>query len=409
MEFTQFKLTNGIRVVHKQVKATKVAHLGLFINAGSRDEEEHEKGLAHFIEHTIFKGTKKRKAFHILNRLDSVGGELEAYTTKEETVFYASFLKEHLNRATDLIADITFNSIFPAKEIEKEKDVIIDEIASYQDSPYDQIYDDFEEQVFGKHPLGSNILGTEKHLKTFTKEHILEFMSRLYAADEMVISCVGAFSEKRLKETLEKHFTVPIQKTRSHQRKPFNAYQSSHSDLLKDSYQSHYITGNIAYGSKEDKKNGLVLLNNMIGGPAMNSILNMEVREKLGYTYNIESNYSIYSDGGLFSIYLGTDQQHLEKSIAVVRRSLKKLQAKELGTRQLSQAKKQLIGQLALSRENNGSLMLSYGKSMLVHNKISTLEEIISKIESISSKEILTIANEILHENHFSHLAYINK
>ncbi|MDB9775800.1 insulinase family protein [Vicingaceae bacterium] len=409
MEFIQFRLANGIRVVHKQVKGTKVAHLGLFINAGSRDEEEHEKGLAHFIEHTIFKGTKKRKAFHILNRLDSVGGELEAYTTKEETVFYASFLKEHLNRAADLIADITFNSIFPAKEIEKEKDVIIDEIASYQDSPYDQIYDDFEEQIFGTHPLGSNILGTEKHLKKFTKEHITNFMTRLYAADEMVISSVGAFSEKRLKETLEKHFTVPIQQERSHQRKPFNGYQSSHTDILKDSYQSHYITGNIAYGSMDDKKNGMILLNNLIGGPAMNSILNMEVREKLGYTYNIESNYSIYSDGGLFSIYLGTDQQHLEKSVAVVNKALKKLKEKELSVRQLSQAKKQLIGQIALGRENNASLMLSYGKSMLVHDKISTLEEIIEKIESITSKEIFEISNEILTLDDFSHLAFINK
>jgi predicted Zn-dependent peptidase len=409
MEFIQFRLANGIRVVHKQVIGTKVAHLGLFINAGSRDEEEHEKGLAHFIEHTIFKGTKKRKAFHILNRLDSVGGELEAYTTKEETVFYASFLKEHLNRAADLIADITFNSIFPAKEIEKEKDVIIDEIASYQDSPYDQIYDDFEEQIFGTHPLGSNILGTEKHLKKFTKEHITNFMTRLYAADEMVISSVGAFSEKRLKETLEKHFTVPIQQERSHQRKPFNGYQSSHTDILKDSYQSHYITGNIAYGSMDDKKNGMILLNNLIGGPAMNSILNMEVREKLGYTYNIESNYSIYSDGGLFSIYLGTDQQHLEKSVAVVNKALKKLKEKELSVRQLSQAKKQLIGQIALGRENNASLMLSYGKSMLVHDKISTLEEIIEKIESITSKEIFEISNEILTLDDFSHLAFINK
>tara|TARA_R110002049_G_scaffold181498_2_gene348946 strand:+ start:721 stop:1950 length:1230 start_codon:yes stop_codon:yes gene_type:complete len=409
MEFIQFRLANGIRVVHKQVKGTKVAHLGLFINAGSRDEEEHEKGLAHFIEHTIFKGTKKRKAFHILNRLDSVGGELEAYTTKEETVFYASFLKEHLNRAADLIADITFNSIFPAKEIEKEKDVIVDEIASYQDSPYDQIYDDFEEQIFGAHPLGSNILGTEKHLKKFTKEHITNFMTRLYASDEMVISSVGAFSEKRLKETLERHFTVPIQQTRSHNRKPFEIYQPTHSDILKDSYQSHYITGNVAYGGMSDKKNGMILLNNLIGGPAMNSILNMEVREKLGYTYNIESNYSIYSDGGLFSIYLGTDQQHLEKSVAVVNKALKKLREKELSVRQLSQAKKQLIGQIALGRENNASLMLSYGKSMLVHDKISTLEEIITKIESITSGEILTISNEILNIDHFSHLAYINK
>ncbi len=409
MEFIQFKLANGIRVVHKQVKGTKVAHLGLFINVGSRDEEAHEKGLAHFIEHTIFKGTRKRKSFHILNRLDSVGGELEAYTTKEETVFYASFLKEHLNRAADIIADITFNSIFPLKEIEKEKDVIIDEIASYQDSPYDQIYDDFEEQLFGKHPLGSNILGTEEHLKTFTKKHITDFMSRLYSADEMVISSVGAFSEKRLKDTLEKHFTVSIQQSRKHKRKPFSNYTPSNKDILKDSYQSHYITGNIAYGSMTDKKNGLILLNNLIGGPAMNSILNMEVREKLGYTYNIESNYSIYSDEGIFSIYLGTDQQHLEKSIAVVNKALKKLRDKELGIRQLSQAKKQLIGQLALGRENNTSLMLSYGKSMLVHNKISTLEEIIAKIESITSKELLTIANEILPNNQFSHLAYINK
>ena len=179
MEFVIFELENGIRVVHKQVKSTKVAHLGLFINAGSRDELESEKGLAHFIEHTIFKGTKKRKSFHILNRLDSVGGELEAYTTKEETVFHASFLKEHLNRAAELIADITFNSIFPIKEINKEKDVIIDEIASYLDSPYDQIYDDFEELVFGKHPLGSNILGTEKHLKSFTQQSIHNFMMPL--------------------------------------------------------------------------------------------------------------------------------------------------------------------------------------------------------------------------------------
>ncbi|NBG66709.1 M16 family metallopeptidase [Acidiluteibacter ferrifornacis] len=409
MEFVIFELENGIRVVHKQVKSTKVAHLGLFINAGSRDEQDSEKGLAHFIEHTIFKGTKKRKSFHILNRLDSVGGELEAYTTKEETVFHASFLKEHLNRAAELIADITFNSVFPKKEIIKEKDVIIDEIASYLDSPYDQIYDDFEELVFGKHPLGSNILGTEKHLKSFTQQSIHNFMNRLYATEEMVISSVGAFSEKRLKETLEKHFNAPIQRKRNHQRETFETYRKVEQSIQKDHYQSHYICGNMAYSTVEDKKNGMILLNNLIGGPAMNSILNMEVRERLGYTYNIESNYSIYSDCGLFSIYLGTDQQYLDKTIAVVNKALKKLRENELSVRKLSQAKKQIIGQMALGRENNQALMLSYGKSLMVHNRISTLEEIIAKVESITAQEVLTIANEILNTNNFSHLAYINK
>lgn len=409
MEFVIFELQNGIRVVHKQVKSTKVAHLGLFINAGSRDEQDSEKGLAHFIEHTIFKGTKKRKSFHILNRLDSVGGELEAYTTKEETVFHASFLKEHLNRAAELIADITFNSVFPKKEIIKEKDVIIDEIASYLDSPYDQIYDDFEELVFGKHPLGSNILGTEKHLKSFTQQSIHNFMNRLYATEEMVISSVGAFSEKRLKETLEKHFNAPIQRKRNHQRETFETYRKVEQSIQKDHYQSHYICGNMAYSTVEDKKNGMILLNNLIGGPAMNSILNMEVRERLGYTYNIESNYSIYSDCGLFSIYLGTDQQYLDKTIAVVNKALKKLRENELSVRKLSQAKKQIIGQMALGRENNQALMLSYGKSLMVHNRISTLEEIIAKVESITAQEVLTIANEILNTNNFSHLAYINK
>mgnify|MGYP003649074660 CR=1 FL=1 len=409
MEFVIFELENGIRVVHKQVKSTKVAHLGLFINTGSRDEQDSEKGLAHFIEHTIFKGTKKRKSFHMLNRLDSVGGELEAYTTKEETVFHASFLKEHLNRAAELIADITFNSVFPKKEIIKEKDVIIDEIASYLDSPYDQIYDDFEELVFGKHPLGSNILGTEKHLKSFTQQSIHNFMNRLYATEEMVISSVGAFSEKRLKETLEKHFNAPIQRKRNHQRETFETYRKVEQSIQKDHYQSHYICGNMAYSTVEDKKNGMILLNNLIGGPAMNSILNMEVRERLGYTYNIESNYSIYSDCGLFSIYLGTDQQYLDKTIAVVNKALKKLRENELSVRKLSQAKKQIIGQMALGRENNQALMLSYGKSLMVHNRISTLEEIIAKVESITAQEVLTIANEILNTNNFSHLAYINK
>ena len=409
MEFVIFELENGIRVVHKQVKSTKVAHLGLFINTGSRDEQDSEKGLAHFIEHTIFKGTKKRKSFHILNRLDSVGGELEAYTTKEETVFHASFLKEHLNRAAELIADITFNSIFPIKEINKEKDVIIDEIASYLDSPYDQIYDDFEELVFGKHPLGSNILGTEKHLKSFSQQSIHNFMNRLYATEEMVISSVGAFSKKRIKETLEKHFNAPIQRKRTHLRETFSSYQKVEQSIQKDHYQSHYICGNMAYSTTENKKNGMILLNNLIGGPAMNSILNMEVRERLGYTYNIESNYSIYTDCGLFSIYLGTDQQYLEKTIAVVNKSLKKLRENELSIRKLTQAKKQIIGQMALGRENNQALMLSYGKSLMVHNRISTLEEIISKVESITAQEVLTIANEILNTNNFSHLAYINK
>jgi len=404
-EVETWTLANGIRVIHKEVN-NDVAHCGLMINAGTRDENEDEHGLAHFIEHSIFKGTTKRKSFHILTRLEDVGGELNAYTSKEETCVYATFLNQHYLRATELICDIIFNSTFPEKEIEKEKTVILDEINSYKDSPAEEIYDRFEEIIFPDHPIGKDILGTEAHLKSFKRKNLLEYIQRCYNTDEMVFSSIGKISSKNLKKITESTLGQIPTSERKFKRNSPKFYKQQTLFVRKNVYQSHIVLGNKAYSAKEKKRTGLILLNNLLGGPGMSSRLNLSVREKYGYTYNIESNYQIYSDCGLWYIYMGTDKEAIEKCINLSFKELNKLKQEKLSIGQLHKAKQQIIGQVAISQENTSSLMLGFAKTFLHFNKVDTLGETIAKIEKITADDIIAIANEIFDENQISTLTY---
>lgn len=406
MEFHTFSLPNGIRVIHKQT-ATRTAHCGLLINAGSRDERAGQQGLAHFIEHCIFKGTERRKPYHILSRLDSVGGEINAYTTKELTCVYASFLDRHLLRAVDLIADICFHSTFPEKELRKERDVIIDEIHSYKDAPAEMIFDDFEEQVFGGHAIGRNILGTEESVKRLTREDIFDLIRRRYKTDQMVFSSVGPASASRIKKVAERFFGEVPASSAEDDRIPFRSYTPEKVVLEREVYQTHMMIGNVAYAAGEVKKTPLVLLNNLLGGPAMNSRLNLHVREKHGIAYHIESSYTAYSDTGIFQIYLGIDERARARAEQLVHKELSRLREKKLGTTQLHMAKQQLIGQIALNQESGSGTMLTLGKSFLMYGKVDSLDEVYSRIEAITAEEVLEIANEILAPEALSTLTFI--
>jgi predicted Zn-dependent peptidase len=401
----RWTLPNGIRCIHKQVDSP-VAHLGFFVNAGSRDELDGEHGLAHFIEHTIFKGTTHRKAYHILSRLEDVGGELNAYTTKEETVIHASFLSPHYDRAIELFHDIVFNSTFPPKELEKEKAVIIDEINSYLDSPSDMIFDDFEELLYANDPVGRNSLGTPESVKSFTPASIKAFLNRGYHSDQMVISSVGRVDIKRLKRTIERYFGQVISSSGVNVRKPFTGYVPQHRTEKRSNFQEHVLMGNIAYAADHEDRIGLYMLSNILGGAGLNARLNMTLREKYGYTYSVESGYTAFSDTGMFSIYFGTDEKYLKKCIQLVHREMRLMRDKEMGTLQLHKAKQQLLGQVAISEEHNASQMLGFGKSLLLFDKVHTLKETAQRIEEITTSQLLRIANEVLDEKDFTYLIY---
>lgn len=405
MDFTTFELSNGLRVIHRQTSG-EVGHCGIIINAGSRDEREGQQGLAHFIEHCIFKGTSKRKTFHILSRLDSVGGEINAYTTKEETWVYASFLEKHLSRAIELVADICFNSTFPDKEIVKEKDVIVDEINSYLDSPGEMILDDFEDQLFEGHPIGRNILGTVESVHGLTRDDIFDFVQRRYRSDQMVLSSSGPTSPERLKRICERYLSHVPRTTSGDVRAPFQGYVPRRVEHDRETFQVHYITGNVAYHAAHPKKTGLVLLNNLLGGPAMNSRLNLQIRERYGIAYNIESGYQPYSDTGIFHIYLGTDERMFARAERLVQAELKKMREQRLGVSQLHMAKQQLIGQIALGQESGSGTMIALGKSYMLYNRVDTLEEVYKSIEAVTADELLDIANEVFEPAQMSTLIY---
>ena len=405
MEYQTYILSNGIKLIHKPVKSP-VAHAGIIINTGSRDEHEEEHGIAHFIEHMIFKGTKKRKAFHILSRLEDVGGELNAYTSKEETCIYASFMKEDYQRAFELISDIVFNSSFPERELEKEKEVIIEEINSYLDQPGEQIFDDFEELIYKNAPIGRSILGTPEKLRKLSKNALNRFIQQHYNTDQIIVCSVGKLSFPRLVKYFEKYFGNVPATYRTWQRKKAGFYHPETKIIDKDTYQSHCIIGNRAYDLNDKRRTDLHLLNNILGGQGLNSRLNLSLREKNGYAYNIESNYSPYFDTGVLSIYFGTDRKNLEKSINLTHKEFDKLKTQKLGQIQLARAKRQLMGQLMRSSEINENLMLAIGKSFLVYGNVETPEEINRKIEAITASGLMEIANEILDSDQLSMLAY---
>jgi predicted Zn-dependent peptidase len=392
-------------LIHQET-SSPVSHFGVIINAGSRDEEADEQGIAHFIEHVIFKGTKTRKSFHILNRIEDVGGELNAYTTKEETAVYATFLSEYYPRSMELISDILVNSTFPAKELEREKEVIIEEINSYKDSPSELIFDEFEEILYDGHPIARNILGTPEILKTFNKSSILKFMDENYQTDQMVLSSVGKLPMSKFIKLAEKYFGHIPEKVKTKKRLSEYSYRPEKRIVQKDTFQAHCIIGNIAPDLFSPRRMQLVLLNNILGGQSMNSRLNMVLRERNGMAYNVESAYTGYFDTGEFSVYFGTDKENLDQALGLVNKEFRLMKEKPMGIIQLSRAKKQLIGQLAIASETHEDLMLSIGKSYLFFNKVDSLETIFRKIEEITSSEIQEIANELFDESKNSILIY---
>ncbi|WP_375583677.1 M16 family metallopeptidase [Cyclobacterium xiamenense] len=403
------ELANGIRIVHQEVSSTRLVHCGFILDIGSRDEREEQEGLAHFWEHMAFKGTKKRKAFHIINRLDSVGGELNAYTTKEKICFYASVLQQHWTKAAELLCDITFNSTFPPKQIEKERQVILEEMAMYRDSPDDAIQDEFDDLLFPGHSLGYNILGTEATVSQFTQEDFLTFVDQHLDTSRIVCSVVGNISFKKALRTLVPLLSAVPPASRKRQRKSVNGYSPRTTIQYKEITQAHCALGKPALALQDERRFKLYLLNNILGGPSMNSRLNMALREKHGLAYSIESVYQPFTDTGYIGIFYGTEEKAGAKARRIVLREIRKIREKKLGTLQLHMGKEQTIGQMAMAEENYSGLMLVYGKSLLDKGRIESLEAIFKTIRSSTAEELQELANEVYDDAQFSFLTYLPK
>ena len=405
MQSNEHILPNGLRIIHKPT-FSKVAYCGFAIDAGTRDEEENEQGMAHFVEHLIFKGTEKRKAWHILNRMENVGGDLNAYTNKEETVVYSAFLTEHLERAMELLGDIVFHSTFPQHEIEKETEVIIDEIQSYEDTPSELIFDDFEDLIFRNHPLGRNILGKPDLLRGFRSEDVLSFTRRYYQPGNMVFFVQGQYDSKKVVRLATKYFSdVPAVDVVS-RRVPPPLYVPEQLTIAKDTHQAHVMIGSRGYHAFDDKRTALYLLNNILGGPGMNSRLNVALRERRGLVYTVESNLTSYTDTGAFCIYFGTDLEDMDTCLRLTYKELKRMRDNKMSPSQLAAAKKQLIGQIGVASDNFENNALGMAKTYLHYHKYESSESVFQRIEALTAEQLLEVANEMFAEPYLSTLVY---
>lgn len=400
-----------------------VAYCALSTKSGTRDEAPAYNGLAHFTEHMFFKGTAKRKANSINNVLESVGGELNAYTTKEETVLHSTVLKEDLPKAIDLLMELAFTSTFPQKELEKERDVILEEIVSYKDVPADSIYEHFEQLLFEGHPLQMQILGTRRSLMKIDSAVMQEYNSRNFTPSNMaftiVADCPMAKAAALVRKSAEKYTgravdVAIINEGESGISRPmqtkateWNPVPPFHKSVSKKSHQAHCIVGTRAYTAYDSRRTALSILTNILGGPASGSRLNMALREKNGLVYNVEAVYTPYADTGIFSIYFGCDKEDVEKCLSLIKRELGRITDTKLSPSALKAAKKQLIGQLSIAQDNAEAQCLSSGKSLLMYGKISTFEQLRQKIESITAEQLQIIAEEILNWDRMSTLIYI--
>lgn len=405
MEYNVHTLSNGIRLLHVPA-ASSISHVCIIINSGSRDEADQEAGTAHFIEHMLFKRTAKRSTNQIINRLESVGADVNAYTTKEYTCIHASSLNPYLDRTLELFADIVFQSTFPDNEITKEKSIILDEISSYHDQPEEAIYDDFEDIIFSGHALGHNILGLPETVNQVNREKIQGFINKNYRTDEIVVAIHGNYAFKKIIRSGSRYFGQVPANLNNKNRKPPAQVNSVQNVEEKPIAQAHCVMGRQAYSLHSPFKTGLMLLNNMLGGTGMSSILNLEIREKHGIAYTIESNYSPLSDTGLFTIYFGTDAEKLNRTNKLIEKELKKLRDNRLSDVQLHSAQKKFIGQIALGEENRLGLLISMAKSLIDYNKIDSLETVFKKIEEVSSSQLLHIANEMLGADTLTSLTF---
>ena len=434
MKYNTHTLDNGLRIIHLP-SDSKVVYCGYQINAGTRNEEPGEEGLAHFCEHVTFKGTERRKAWHILNCLESVGGDLNAYTNKEGTVYYSAILKEHIARAVDLLSDIVFHSVYPQAEIGKEVEVICDEIESYNDSPAELIYDEFENILFKNSSLGHNILGTAEQVRSFTTEDALRFTRKLYRPDNAIFFAYGDIDFKKLvklvgraladgdsgklaEEDCHADFSggtgfagdensITTEKTVSSVKSvgPKN-YPSVGEEIAgqtivmqKNTHQAHVMIGTRAYDVNDDRRMPLYLLNNILGGPGMNAKLNLALREHNGLVYTVESTMVAYGDTGTWSIYFGCDEHDIKRCLRLVRKELDRMMEKPLSDSQLKAAKKQIKGQIGVACDNRENFALDFGKSFLHYGWEKNVDRLYEQVEAITSQQIQDVARELFDKN----------
>lgn len=400
-------LPNGVKIILSRTPS-RVVYSGVYINVGSRDETGADEGMAHFIEHSLFKGTEHRRSYHILNRIDGVGGELNAFTTKEETALYASSLPQHLDRCIELFADILFHSTFPQSEIEKEKDVVLEEINSYSDSPAELIYDQFEELAFAGHPLAHNILGTKHNVRRFTPERIRQHLLQRYTPSRMVVTVTGDVRFDRLVHLCERYFAPYTDHPSAVDRSTKPTFISFYRHQNRHTHQTHLLLGCEAPDIYSRDKTAFTLLNNILGGPAMNSRLNVAIRERHGFCYNIESQYVPFSDTGLFYIYAGVDHEAQERTKQLILNELEHISTYLLSERQLRHAQQQFIGQMAINNDLGLNEMQSIGKAFLNFDHVDTLEEMNADIMALTSDDLLRTAQQFFHPDRFSTLVYSN-
>lgn len=405
MHYLTHTLSNGLRIVHLP-DTSPVSYCGLAINAGTRDELPHEHGMAHFVEHLIFKGTTHRKAWHILSSMEKVGGELNAYTTKEETFVYSVFLERYFENAISVISDMVAHSTFPEKETLKETDIILDEIESYNDTPSDLIFDQIDEILFDNYSIGRNILGSTESLQGFSHNDIVAFHERNYTANRMVFFSLGNTDFKKIVRLAEKYLTdIPTGPNEFVREMPI-IYTPQHKTENRDTHQTHFVLANRAYSIHHPDRMALYLLNNILGGPGMNSLLNLALRERNGLVYNVESMYAPCTDTGAMTIYFGSDPKNRNRCIKLIEKELDKLKQQPLSDLFVEKAKKQLMGQLTIASENKENLALSIGRSILHFNRYDSLDESGKKLTDITATQLHEIACKIYASDQLSSLTY---
>lgn len=400
-------LNNGIKIILSHTPS-RVTYSGVYINVGSRDERGNDEGMAHFIEHSLFKGTEHRRAYHIQNRIDGVGGELNAFTTKEETCVYASSLSEHLERCLELFSDILFHSTFPLDEIAREKDVVLEEINSYNDTPSELIYDQYEELAYEGHPLAHNILGSKRNVKRFTPESIRNFMRSNYTPSRMVITVSGNVKFDKLVRLCEKYFGHYENRPSAVDRSAKPEFRTFDRHINRRTHQAHLLIGCEAPDVYSNDKTTFSLLNNILGGPAMNSRLNVAIREHYGFCYNIESQYIPFSDTGLFYIYAGVDLDAQEKARKLIANELTRIADTPLSTAQLRAAQRQMIGQMAINDDFGMNEMQAIGKAYLCYDHVNTLEEMNADLMAVTADDLQRVAQERFNPDLFGTLIYGN-
>lgn len=390
-------LSNGLRLVHVSNDAL-VGWCGLAVNAGSRDDAPGLQGLAHYVEHTIFKGTTHRRAWHILNRMETVGGELNAYTTKEGTMLYSIFPSRHLERAIELLADLVTCSTFPAEELDRERDVVLEEVDSYRDTPSEAIYDDFEDMVFTSNPMGHNILGTDESIARIGSDHCLHYLKTQYVPGNMAFFSVGPAEPDKVFALARKHLGVMHHTLDRPRRQEPPVLESQHREVDIDSHQSHTLVGARVPGLYDDGRYALALLNNMLGGPGMNSLLNVQLRERRGLVYTVESSVASFTDCGLVEIYFGCEHKSVKRSLDIIFTTIDALAQEPLTERRLEACKRQYCGQLVVASSNIEFTAMNAGKSLLFWGEVGGIERTIERIKGVTATQLQQAAQLLTRE-----------